>query len=773
MNKFTYISLILSLLFTNVLADSANPNNDTTKTHNTQEHEEIHKVKLEKSVVTASGFEQDYTLAPASISVVSPKEMQSRPIRDLAEALANVPGVSTDASVGKTGGYGISIRGLASGYTLILVDGKRINADSSLFPNGFSDSVTSFMPPLSAISRIEVIRGPASTLYGSDAIGGVVNIITKKSYDSPGAFFGYDYTFQEKKAFGNTQSFNFFTTQPLNKEKNWGLQLRGRVYTRDFVSSNNLKIVPTTNGTNANATRGNIVGLIPAQTYNIGGRIVWNAKETADNNISKNMIYLDLDYAQQHYDNSQGIMGGYNAADSKSEAGKRAENGYGSEMNFYRFNAILAHKGYYTNTPSVISYLSTDMSLQYNITANPNRYVPTETFSDKAPTINNLRTAYGVAAGNSRQLTAQDIIFDYKTNMFFDLLRIFGINVSLGGRYWLNTFKDKVFQATGNKAFQHQHIGALFAEGEFVFWDKLFLTLGVRGNFNSTFGSNASPRAYIAYNIIDKWLSIKGGVSTGYKTPALSNLINGIVNLSKQGKTHTYGNPYLKPESSVNYELSILSDNDYFSASLTGFYTDFTDRIAPIPFAKDKQNINGKTCTATGGCATYLNIDKAKSYGIETTFGIKPIGIGYGAISFNSAYTHNQTKISQTLDPKAVGKRLTNIPLHNFNASLHYDIKKLSFYLREEIKAGIYRGSAKVINSAAAALGEFYKPVFLTHLGINYQPLKLLRINFAIYNLFNFNFVHYKTFDSGKQIANHYRYIGEGRRYYLSAQMNF
>lgn len=97
-------------------------------------------------------------VAPASISIVSPQEVQSRPTRDLAEALANVPGVSIDSSTTKTGGYDISIRGMGSSYTLILVDGKRVNSDSSLFPNGFGDSVTSFMPPLSAIERIEVIR---------------------------------------------------------------------------------------------------------------------------------------------------------------------------------------------------------------------------------------------------------------------------------------------------------------------------------------------------------------------------------------------------------------------------------------------------------------------------------------------------------------------------------------------------------------------------------------------------------------------------------------
>ena len=722
---------------------------------------EADEVYIGESVISASGYEQDLKDAPASISVIKAQDLKSRPVRDIAEAIANVPGVSIDSGVSKTGGYGISIRGMGSSYTLILNDGKRINGDSALFPNGFGDSVTSFMPPLSAIERIEVIRGPASTLYGSDAMGGVVNIITKKNFEKWGVSFGVEYTAQEQRAFGDTMGFNLYTAGPLNEAKNWGLTLRGRYNKR--AAADNLKFYPTSNGT-SNA-RNQVVGLAPMEGFNVGGRLNWNSQSATYSGLPINSVYFDADYSQLMYDNSQGLLGNYN--------GNRASNGYGADMDMYRFNAIVNHKGnYIDDSNAILTSLGTDTSLQYNLMMNPDRFVPTNTFANKT-------SANGVTAGDSRELTGQDIILDSKAQMLFVFNDWVGLNLNAGGRYWYNSFKDKLFQAAGKKALQEQHIGAIFTEGELMLIDKVFITAGVRGNFNSIFGANASPRAYIAYNAIDKWLTIKGGISTGYKTPALSNLINGVANLSAQGNSHTYGNPKLKPESSVNYELSIISDNDYFNVSLTGFYTDFKDRISSIGSITKNSPVGntGFTCSATRGCSYYVNIGKAKTYGAEVALGIKPINIAnHGDISLNTAYTYTFSKITKDSNASNVGSRLTNVPLHNFNASLNYDSEFVGGYLRGEIKAGIYRGNPNTPNTAAAALGEYYKPIYLMHIGAYIAPTKHFRINFAVYNLLGTDFIDYESYmngNNGSTYANNYNYIREGRRYFMSLQFDF
>ena len=114
-------------------------------------------------VVTAAGYEQDTTEAPASVSVITHKELMTKPVSDLGQAVGDVPGV--DISETKMGNTQISIRGFDSAYTLVMVDGRRMNTSDGMVNNGF-DPASVIMPPPGAIERIEVLRGPASTVWG-------------------------------------------------------------------------------------------------------------------------------------------------------------------------------------------------------------------------------------------------------------------------------------------------------------------------------------------------------------------------------------------------------------------------------------------------------------------------------------------------------------------------------------------------------------------------------------------------------------------------------
>ncbi len=188
-------------------------------------------VTLNDTVVSASGFEQKITEAPASISVISQEDLQQKRYGNLAQALEDVEGIDVRQGTGKTGGLNISIRGLPSEYTLILIDGRRQNTAGNVTPNGFNETATSFMPPMSAIERIEVIRGPMSTLYGSDAMGGVVNIITKKVAPEWGGSLSVDHTYQDNRDYGDASKASLYASGPLI-DGLLGLAVRGSIYDR-------------------------------------------------------------------------------------------------------------------------------------------------------------------------------------------------------------------------------------------------------------------------------------------------------------------------------------------------------------------------------------------------------------------------------------------------------------------------------------------------------------------------------------------------------------
>lgn len=132
---------------------------------------------LNPVVVTASRSEHSLAQAPASVTVITAEQIKASGASNLLQAVRNVPGVTLNGrQVG--GRKTLSIRGANDHHTLVLVDGKRISStDDSI---GHSDYQYGWVS-IDQIERIEIVRGPMSALYGSEAMGGVINIITRKA----------------------------------------------------------------------------------------------------------------------------------------------------------------------------------------------------------------------------------------------------------------------------------------------------------------------------------------------------------------------------------------------------------------------------------------------------------------------------------------------------------------------------------------------------------------------------------------------------------------
>lgn len=183
----------------------------------------------EVTVVSATGFEQNIKDAPATISVITQKEIQNKNNKDLSEIIKDIPGIFSPPINSSIKGKGdIRIRGMHSKYTKILIDGRPVSSESGFPGFGSQGSIQSFIPPSNAIERVEVIRGPMSSLYGTDAMGGVINIITKGfSNEFKANLDGY-YTFA-KHDIGNEYSTGFYLSGALVPDI-FGIALYGRYF---------------------------------------------------------------------------------------------------------------------------------------------------------------------------------------------------------------------------------------------------------------------------------------------------------------------------------------------------------------------------------------------------------------------------------------------------------------------------------------------------------------------------------------------------------------
>jgi vitamin B12 transporter len=131
--------------------------------------------QLDDIVVTAYRGATDIAKSGSAITVIPGDKINNASPGSLVDVLRQVPGLTVTQSGGPGGTTEVSIRGAEAGHTLVMIDGVRVN-DPASARNAFDFAV--FSP--TDIERVEILRGPQSALYGSDAMGGVINIITRK-----------------------------------------------------------------------------------------------------------------------------------------------------------------------------------------------------------------------------------------------------------------------------------------------------------------------------------------------------------------------------------------------------------------------------------------------------------------------------------------------------------------------------------------------------------------------------------------------------------------
>ena len=623
-------------------------------------------INLDQLVVTAAGYEQQITDAPASITVITQQDLEKKAYRDVTDALKDVPGVMV------TGGGSteeISMRGMSGKYTLILVDGKRQGSRETRPNSDGSGIEQGWTPPLSAIERIEVIRGPMSSLYGSDALGGVINIITKKVQDRWGGELSLSTTLQDNSTSGDSQQADLMLNGPLIKDK-LGLQLYGQISQRDED-----KIVD---------------GYADQEIQNATAKLSWAVSENQD------IIFEAGKEEQSRYRNPSYSL---------------AADGSLSKQDYDRKHYAITHTAR-VNGNNIETYLA------HEEIDNPSREMNYQN------TVLNNQT-----------------VLPFKSNV-----------LTVGGQYDYQKLKDNGNEAGNGINELTRWNAALFVEDEYFVTDNLSVTGGLRYNEDKNYGSNMSPRLYSNWSFAPNW-TLKGGISSGYRSPDLRQGSEGWGQISGRGSALILGNSDLKPEESTSQEIGLYWDNQQ-STQISGtlFHTNYKDKITE---QRTCDTTAGDTsCSYSGNSYTFIseriNVDRVEIQGIELTLSHE-----FGdAVSLTANYTYTDSE-QKTGD--FAGKPLNRLPKHMANSTLNIDMtSKLTSWARIN-----YRGeSSEGLNRTSMV--EALPSYTFVDTGISYSVNSTISVYAGIYNLFDKK-VDVDTYDT----------VLDGRRYNAKVKIAF
>jgi vitamin B12 transporter len=409
----------------------------------------------ETVVVTATKAAEPRELTGTSISVLTAEDLANQQFVAVSDALANVPGVQVVRSGAIGQPTSILLRGAEAGQTLVLIDGVRINDPTAVDQSAILGDVL-----VNNVDRIEVLRGPQSTLYGSDTIGGVVNILTRRGGESPFAFSG--------QAEGGS-----FDTYRLNAAAN------GSADGVDYGASLNFT---HTNGISAADAR---YGNTETDGYTNGG-LTADVRIHIDQNASVDLRTYDI-LARDDFDNnfvSLAVPPYFRVADSPA---------YGNDELFANYAGV--------------NFGLFDGELQ-------NRLAVTGLASKRvtfpAPGADDDFTA----RGNVERFEYQGILAPFPDNQV-----IFGAEYQ---RAHLNT--HSIFDLSLLPTIGDDGIAGYYAQWQSTLWRLLTLTGGLRYDRDDEFGGHLSGKVAGALALNDGDTVLRANYGNGFKAPSLYEL---------------------------------------------------------------------------------------------------------------------------------------------------------------------------------------------------------------------------------------------------------
>ena len=555
---------------------------------------------LNPVVVTGSGHHQRLKSTATPVHVLSAQEIHEQGITTFDGAMTRMmPQVSMAPN---SMGTFLRLNGLGNKYILILINGQKLSGD-------ISNNVDLSRINMSRVKRIEILDGAASSLYGSDAIAGVINIITDQptqqlvSVTSDTRVSGHGQLTESvnldiyKNGFG---SYTSFTHDRADSYQNNDLE-----YVKDSDTETQPTIAPLFTG-----YRSNIVGqrftYAPSQHLALNAGLDYSYKIT-DRPDTRDDITGGTDY-EMRYKGLRWNVGGIYKFGGRGGAGLRGN------------------------------------SLQANFTVDRFRY----------------GKEYDVA-------TKTNAIGDYVQSkkqrmMEGELKAILGLmdgSTTIFGADWRKDW----LEATSGDINQHVWTLAAYAQHEQTFLRIMTATLGLRYTRHETFGSRLTPKMVLMAAPGD--FRFRATWSAGFRAPGLDELYYHYFSVNRGKPQISFGNPDLSPETSHYLSLNAEYRSQFIAVSLTGYLNRINDMVVkqnvPIEAVGDQESpalqmlrrefpeMTDDQAQKLSQYALYQNSDKGDVKGVQLNLSAN-LFAGFN-LSANYVYTYARSKSGTEWQP--------------------------------------------------------------------------------------------------------------------------
>ena len=462
---------------------------------------------LNPVVVTGSGHHQRLKSTATPVHVLSSQEIKEQGITTFDGALTRMmPQVSMAPN---SMGTFLRLNGLGNKYILILINGQKLSGD-------ISNNVDLNRINMARVKRIEVLDGAASSLYGSDAIAGVINIITDQptrdlvSVTSDTRVSGHGQLTENialdiyKNSFGSYTSFS--------RDRADSYRINDVEYIKGSETETQPTIAPFFTG-----YRANLVG--QKFTYAPNDHLALNA---------------GIDYSYKITDRPE----------------TRADITGGTDYE-------MRYKGLRWNVGGIYKFTSRN-SLQADFTVDRFRYGKQYDVATKTYAIDDY-----VQSKKQRSMEAQ-------------LKAILGLmknSTTILGADWR---KDYLTATSGNID-QNAYTAAAFAQHEMLFFDRLTATVGLRLTYHETFNWHFTPKATLMYAPGN--FRLRATYSAGFRAPGLDELYYHYFSVNRGKAQIIFGNKDLKPEKSNYFSLNAEYRSNLLAVSVTGFMNRINDMV--------------------------------------------------------------------------------------------------------------------------------------------------------------------------------------------------